>query len=281
MSIGRNPVLLGVLALALAHPSFGGSVKDREKDVAIRSEAKKKKSHPDEDINSAFESDTYPSDSGSDGFLVSFWAWVVAAPFDYRNDDPNYSMFPEEYREQEAGTAAPIFPSHEPGQATIPYVRIDYNRQFSEWDPDDFRLETGYKLAAFHGRVTRYTDAAGDRLDLGQYYGVMRYGGSRPDFLLGTFEFALGLGGVHHTGNVDEDTSFAFTIPLKYYPFDWLGVEFRPAWYKWQEITIGDYDLSVSAGYRYAQLRLGYRWLWDNGVVEEQSGPYAGLSASF
>jgi hypothetical protein len=180
------------------------------------------------------------------------------------------------------------FPPHLPGEATVPYLRFDYNYQWADQvEADDGRIELGYKWLAFHGRMTRYEDEAGDYLDLRQYYGVLRYGGYRPDFLPGTFEIALGLGVVHHTGSavrvagLEDDTSGALTIPLKYHPFEWFGLEFRPAWYRWFDVTIGDYDLSASAGIRFVQLRGGYRWLWDNGVVDVQSGPYAGLSVSF
>ena len=70
------------------------------------------------------------------------------------------------------------------------------------------------------------------------------------------------------------------TFGVKYYPFEWLGAEFHPAWYRWDEIMIRDYDLSISMGYCYLQFRTGYRWLWDQGVVDVQSGPYAGISLS-
>lgn len=213
---------------------------------------------------------------------------MILAPFAYRPDDPSASMDPDEGGWVEVSDS--IFPRHKTGQATIPYVRIDYNRLWAEQvDAHDGRFEAGYKLVAVHGRLTRYEDEVGEKLDIRQYYLALRYGGYRPGFVPGTFEFAVGLGLVHHTGSalsnngLDEDTSGALTIPIKYYPADWLGFEFRPSWYRFYDIAHGDYDLSVSAGMRYLQVRGGYRWIWENGrgIVDALSGPYAGLSVSF
>lgn len=277
---------MGAMVLLVVCSAFGGSLQDREQDVAERSAAKKKEPNPSQPhsdaAHSAFGSGTYPS-SGDESFLASFWGWLVAAPFYYRYDDPAASMSPggEEWDSEHRS----IFPQHVQGEATVPYVRFDYNYQFVDGDQHidthDGRLELGYKYFAFHGRMTKYIQDDGFTLDLRQYYGVLRYGGYRPDFVPGTFEMAVGLGVVQHTGDVKDDSSGALTFPIKYHPTDWFGVEFRPAWYRWQEITIGDYDLSASLGTRFVQFRGGYRWLWDNGMVDVQSGPYVGLSGSF
>jgi hypothetical protein len=45
--------------------------------------------------------------------------------------------------------------------------------------------------------------------------------------------------------------------------------------------VIGDYDFSASLGWRYVQLRGGYRWLWMQGQGHFFNGPYAGVSVSF
>ena len=293
MVLFQNRMFPGLLLLALVQSSIGGSLGDRAKDVSERSEAETQKeesapaSRNDSDAAySSFGSGTYPSSGGGESFLSSFWGWLVAAPFQYRYDDPAASMSPEEGWADGGGGA--VFPMHVTGQATIPYLRVDYHYQWADdVEAHDGRIELGYKLIAFHGRMTRYEDEVGDVLDLRQYYGLIRYGGYRPDFLPGTFEVALGLGVVQHTGSalsnagLEEDSSGAITLPIKYHPFEWFGVEFRPAWYRWYDVTIGDYDLSASLGGRFVQLRGGYRWLWDNGVVDVQSGPYAGVSVSF
>ncbi|MEN7973320.1 MAG: hypothetical protein ABFR47_05750 [Verrucomicrobiota bacterium] len=280
-----------VLALVLVHEAAGRGLADLKKksEKKAASEAEKKdegSAQPRSDAaTSSFGSGTYPSSSGGEGFLSSFWGWLIAAPFQYRHDDPAASMSPDEGGW--AGGYQPGFPEHDVGQATVPYVRVDYNWQYidSANDAQDGRIEVGYKAVALHARTTRYVDdSAGLDLDLNQYYAVLRYGGYRPDFLPGTFEFGVGFG-VCQTIDDSENSSGALTIPIKYYPADWWGIEFRPAWYKgtyWgAEFTTGDYDLSASLGYRFMQLRGGYRWLWLQGAGHYLNGPYAGVSVSF
>ena len=277
-----------MLAVLLGCSSMAG-LQEREKEVRTRSESKKSDSDKDSDHQhdnstySSYGSGTYPHHQGSSSgsFMSDFWGWLVAAPFAYRSDDPASTI------DGGDGTWADdsdsLFPRHEKGQHTVPTARVDYNFQWADdVDARDGRIELGYKWFGFLGRMTRYEDTTGFVLDVRQYYGVLRYGGYRPDFVPGTFEANLGVGIAHHTGDIQQDdTSAAFSLALKYYPTDWIGFEFRPAWYRWEEITIRDYDLSASIGHRYFMLRGGYRWLWDRGEVDVQSGPYAGLSVSF
>ncbi len=281
---------LGLVAMVLlvAHGAAGGRLSDLEKEVSEKSTAKaekKKESKPrasNDVATSSFGSGSYPSSGGGESFLGGFWSWLVVAPFQYQHDDPSSSISPDQSEEEWAGSGGRfIFPKHTLGQATAPYVRVDYNWQSvdSETDANDVRVEVGYKLVAFHARTTMFSDAT-DRTDFNQYYGVLRYGGYRPGFLPGTFEFAIGLGVAQIKGD-DDDSSGAFTVPLKYHPTDWFGVEFRPAWYRWKDVAVGDYDLSASLGYRYVQLRGGYRWLGFRGVDTDLNGPYAGVSVSF
>lgn len=289
MTMLQRRLLQGACLFLIAGSAFGGTLQDQDKRITERSEAKKEKP-PDntgkrgDAANSAFGSGTYPSSGGGESFLSSFWGWLVTAPFQYRHDDPSMTRSDDG---EWAGGGPRFFPDHELGQATVPYVRFDYNYQWVDGDlpidVNDLRLELGYKFVAFHTRMTNYKQSDGFTYDLRQYYGVLRYGGSRPDFIPGTFEFGIGLGGVQHAGDVTHDNSVAFTIPLKYHPFEWFGAEFRPAWYRRQEITIGDYDLSASLGRRFVQLRGGYRWVWENGagMADVLSGPYAGISVSF
>lgn len=289
-------ILAGVLAFLTALSSFGGALGDRNKAVAERSEKKKadENNQPagsNDGIRSSFGSGTYPSSEGSSGFLTDMWSWLIIAPFAYRSDDPSASMNSGEGEDGWAESGSPsLFPRHEPGQATVPYIRADVNLQAAEdVDATDVRIEGGYKLIGLQGRFTRYLDDSDEELNIRQYYLMLRYGGYRPDFARGTFEAAVGLGIAHHSGSslsnygLEDDSSGALTFSLKYYPYDWIGVEFRPAWWRFYDLVHGDYDLSVSAGYTYVQFRGGYRWVWENGVgiVDALSGPYAGVSISF
>ena len=167
----------------------------------------------------------------------------------------------------------------------MPYVRADYNWQHinSDLDAADLRIEAGYKLLAFYGRHTLYSESnPSDELTLNQYYGMLRFGGAlrHETFLNGSWEIGLGLGMVQQLGDAEE-SSGAVTVPLKLYPTEWFGVEFRPAWYHWNDRAIGDYDLSASLGWNFVQIRGGYRWLWMQGVGHMLNGPYAGVSISF
>lgn len=274
------------MAFFVALEAAGGNLRDfAEKATGTPSKSEKEKkpvAASDDIAHSAFGSGTYPS-SGEESFLAGLWSWLVAAPFYYRYDDPSASMSP--HGGEGANGRYSVFPLHELGEATAPYARFDYNWQYvdSDIDADDVRVEVGYKVLAFHARTTRYDDSSADeKLDINQYYGVLRYGGYRPDFLPGTFEFGAGFGAARlefedSIGTI-KDTNFAWTIILKYYPVDWLGLEFRPAWYSFDE-RVSDYDLSASLGHRYVQLRGGYRWLETGGTRID--GPYAGVSVSF
>jgi hypothetical protein len=265
-----------------------GSLREREQEITERSEKKKKDKEESSAqsgaaVPSSFGSGTYPSYSSDDTFFGSFWMWVIAAPFRYNPWEPRASMRSEAAADEGwADSDALEGHWHEWGEQTMPCARVDYNRQFIDTADEvhDIRFELGYRLFGFLGRMTRYTEPDGFTLDLNQYYGMLRLGGVDSSLIPGAFELGIGVGMVHHSGALD-DTSVAFTLPIKYYPIDYFGIEFRPAWYRWQEISIGDYDISASLGWRFAQMRYGYRWIWDDGMVDEQSGPYVGVSVSF
>ena len=218
--------------------------------------------------------DSYRHDS-YDNFL-----WLFFSPlYNGRYDDSI------RYDSEHGGTNEWDLIVHSPGAPVLPYVRADYNWQYlnSNLVADDVRLEAGYKCLAFHGRRTRYAEKnPTDDSDINQFYGVIRVGGEDVDESDRTNwgEVGIGIGGMQQIGN-SEFSSWALTVPLKIYPAEWIGVEFHPAWYRPQDRVIGDYDLSVSLGWRFVQFRGGYRWLWVQGVGHKLNGPYAGLSVSF
>ncbi len=291
MKLSAGPALgLCLLVLSLLHNVSGGNLRTFAEEATStpaadsKNKSTKNSSGTDTIANSSFGTGTYPAEDGGESFLEGFYAWLVTAPFEYRQDDPSGSLADGE---DGAMGRRRLFPQHLLGEATVPYVRVDYNWQSidSDIDADDFRIELGYKLLAFHGRATQYKDQSdGFELDIEQYYGVVRYGGYRPDFLPGTFEAGIGLGMSRIKTNdstIGDESGTALTFPLKYYPVQWFGVEFRPAWYTFVEKRVGDYDGSVSFGYRYLQIRGGYRWMTLQGSGTFNDGPYAGLSLSF
>lgn len=290
----RTLSLLLVLGL-LAQYAAGGQLDDFEEKAGRKkrkseSSSSKTSSGKSSD-NMAYGSGTYPSSSGGGSFVGDLLTALVLAPFQYRHDDPAVSTLSDSddaYDGEGWASAGGLYTGHALGEATMPYVRIDYNRQVIDdaLEADDFRIEAGYKMLAFYGRHTLYMeepeDGPDDELTLNQYYGMLRFGGAltHEDFWAGSWQVGVGAGVAQQESNA-EHSSWAFTVPVKFYPTEWFGLEFRPAWYRPQERVIGDYDISASLGWRYLQLRGGYRWLWIQGIGHELNGPYAGVSVSF
>jgi len=171
---------------------------------------------------------------------------------------------------------------HEAGTPGLPYLRFDYRWQYldSDLEANDFLLEAGYKYMAFYGRLTQYEGTADENLDIGQYYGMVRYGGTDEFYFPGSFQVAAGIGGYSIHGEQSQSGP-ALTIPVMVYPTDWFGFEFRPAWASINQKTVSDYDVSVNVGHKYTRLCLGYRWLWVQHEGSWLEGAYAGVSLSF
>ena len=295
MGLIQSRFWVGTLAVALACSAMGAGLgelkRDTEKKAAESKPKPEKSPAPSTAATAAFGSGTFPSESAAGsggGFAADFWGWLVASPFGYRSDDPNASIAAQEEGWAEEGRL--YSQKHRTGQAVMPYVRVDLNRQYIDRHNEavDGRIEVGYNVISFQARTTNYENSFENLTQrINQYYGLLRYGFRWPEVFPGTIEFALGIGMVQHDGDLSDDRSVAVTVPLKYYPTDWLGFEFRSAWYEADYsgyvFNIGDYDFSASLGSRYVQLRAGYRWLWfsrsENGKYN--NGPYAGVSLSF
>jgi hypothetical protein len=166
------------------------------------------------------------------------------------------------------------------GTMASPFIRFDYQWQYldAHSHADTYTLEVGYKALAFLGRESRYKDKDADEtLGIDQYYAMLRAGNSDED---GSFQVGVGLGGYVVEGK-EYNSGAALTVPFSFCYRDIVGVEFRPAWAKINDRTVGDYDVSVNAGYRFIQARLGYRWLWVQGEGHWLNGPYAGMGIMF
>ena len=200
---------------------------------------------------------------------------VVDSPGDAADADGGFAD--EDYEEEGLDGLRHVI-----GTPSIPYARFDYRWQYLDHDTDahDFLLEAGYKYLAFYGRVTQYEAAADENLDIEQFYGMLRIGGTDDFYFPGSFQIGAGLG-VYSIQGDQTQSGAALTIPVMLYPTEWLGFEFRPAWTTINDKTVSDYDVSVGMGYRFAHLRLGYRWLWVQHEGHWLDGPYAGVSVSF
>lgn len=293
MALRQFRFCLGTLAVSLACSALAGGLGDLKEKTDSKAEeqepkkAQAGKAYHNDSATSSFGSGTYPSASSGSGFMSDFWGWLVAVPFNYRSDDPASSMNTSEQDgwAEEGGLHAP---RHQKGQAVMPTLRADFNWQYIDGDNQaiDGRIELGYKAIGFLARSTKYDDRLQDLTQrINQYYGMLRFGGRWPEVIPGTFEVAFGIGAAYQNGDLSDDHSVALTVPLKYYPTDWLGIEFRPAWYEADYgglvYNMGDYDFSASLGYRFVQFRAGYRWLWFSGIGRTLDGPYAGISLSF
>ena len=282
-----------LLSFLMLSGSFAGTLSDFEDAVTTPSE---KSSPPSSHHQRHHDFDEHDDEQSLGGFLLELAVvgtyhgakWLV---YDWwaHPDQPERgqsSLYDDgEFRGGSGQirdySCEPYSTAHELGEPYLPFLRFDYRQQYIDHDlsAHDFLLEAGYEHLALLGRFTRYEDELGERLDTEQYYGLLRFGEKGAD-IPGAVELDLGVGGYVIKGN-ETHGGFALTTPIKYYPSEWCGFEFRPAWANVAEKTISDYDLSASVGADFFQLRLGYRWLWVRGEGHWLNGPYAGLSISF
>jgi len=209
--------------------------------------------------------------------VYDWWAEADAEPalvVDSTND-VDYAAY--EYTDDELDGF-----NHKIGTPGTPYLRFDYRWQYldSDVDANDYLLEAGYKYLALYGRVTQYEGAADEHLDIEQYYGMVRFGGTDEFYFSGSFQIGGGIGWYSIEGDETQEGP-ALTIPMILYPSEWCGFEFRPAWAYINDKTVGDYDVSFSLGQQFTHLRLGYRWFWVQHEGHWLDGPYAGISLSF
>lgn len=159
------------------------------------------------------------------------------------------------------------------GVATIPFIRVDPAYQLVESDVDawDIRGELGFGPFAVQARETHYDeDEPSDDLDLVQAHALLRM-----EFM-DELEVDLGLGGLVISGN-ETASGISGTAPVLIHPWEFLGLEFRPAWAGVNDNVVQDYDLSLLAGWRFVSVRAGYRWTKSGG--ESLNGPIFGAAA--
>jgi hypothetical protein len=159
------------------------------------------------------------------------------------------------------------------GVATIPFIRVDAAYQLVESDIEawDIRGEGGFGPFAVQVRETHYEeDRPSEDLDLVQAHALLRM-----EFI-DALEVDLGLGGLVVHGD-DINSGVSGTIPVLIHPWDFLGLEFRPAWAGVNDNLVEDYDLSLLAGWRFISARAGYRWTESGG--SSLNGPIFGFAA--
>lgn len=174
----------------------------------------------------------------------------------------------EEAREDALIEVAP----RRPGEALIPFARLDAAHQFVAGDVSalDIRAEAGYAMAAVQVRRTDYREKE-PKDDLATTGVHVLYRMSFGDH----FEMDIGLGAlVLQRGG--SRSGFSFTLPFLVHPSDHYGIEFRPAWSDVGGSTIEDYDVAFLGGWRHLSARAGYRWV--RGGFGRLDGPEFGVS---
>jgi hypothetical protein len=158
------------------------------------------------------------------------------------------------------------------GEALIPFVRLDSSYQFADSSVTaiDIRGEAGYGPLAVQIRNTNYSERnPADALRLTQVHALYRMSAGDKT------EIDLGLGFVDINRHQSLN-GLSITLPLLVHPSDFWGIEFRPTWSFINEQMVRDYDLSLMAGWRYASLLAGYRWLATGSA--SLNGPHIGLA---
>ena len=161
------------------------------------------------------------------------------------------------------------------GEAVIPFFRFDggYQNVAADMAAYDARAESGYGPFGVQVRYTHYQeDDPADELDLLQVHGLYRMSFGNH------VECDLGIGFSSLQGE-ERHTGFSLTTPILVHPKEFFGIELRPSWSTIHANLLSDYDLGVVLSYRYAALRVGYRWM--HSEHEALDGPYIGFSFRF
>ncbi len=190
------------------------------------------------------------------------WARVTQKPAPERREGEDGT------RDREAIDVGP----RRPGEALIPFARLDMGYQFLESDVSalDIRAEAGYAMAAVQVRRTDYREKEPkDDLATTAIHALYRmsFGNS--------FGMDIGLGALV-LQREGSRSGFSFTLPFLIHPSDHFGIELRPAWSDLGGSTIQDYDVAIVGGWRHVSARAGYRWV--RAGFAHLDGPEVGVS---
>lgn len=162
----------------------------------------------------------------------------------------------------------------EPGDPINSVFRLDASHQNLQSDVSavDYGAEFSYAIFALHYRSTSlHEPSAIDDLQIKQASVLIR-GADK------TFSIAFGVGAATISGQ-QQNTGSMYTIPIKSRVNNYLIFGFRPTLMIINGHLIQDYDVSGELLWRYAGVRLGYRYI-DAGN-NSLRGPYMGLSAYY
>lgn len=259
-----------LVCLMLPLPVFAGTLSDFEYDAIKKNEGPAEKGNTDS--NSKASGNEGVAEGIAKGFAEGFGEGIgnilvggVVSIFAYGGGASLARVEGNGYEKYETQ------PRRE-GEALIPFARVDvgYQDVKSDVTAADLCAEIGYAPFGIHVRQTRYwEDGPKDNLTATQIQGLYRMSiGSKA-------ELDLGIGSLYLEGD-ESNSGASFTVPVLIHPSDFFGFEFRPVWSSINGNTINDYDAALLLGWRFASLRISYRWFMTD--HESLNGPQIGIA---
>lgn len=143
------------------------------------------------------------------------------------------------------------------GEKAIPFLRADYSYNMLESDvtAHDYRLEAGFgPIALQYGEMRLREDEPSDELVLSNWNILYRMSfGEHVEVDIG--------GGRYTVEGEREHTANSFTLPIKLYFGERLGLEYRPVWTSESDFDLSDQEVALVYGPEHYALKLGYRWI--------------------
>jgi len=241
---GRALAML-IVALAAWAQVSGGELRDLERDVTQEDHSGPAHGHGDRDHD---EWD-YFGPSGASYWDGSSDNWVLIVPI---------AMIAGGVHSWQsvAHTVGTDVEPRRPNEPLIPFFRgdVSYLPMSGDIDAWDARVEAGYGPFAVEYDLLSLEEDTGDELEVRRVCALYRMSfGKRV-------EVDLGIGSMTLEG-ADRHSEMAFTTPVLVWPTDRWGIEFRPAWARFEGSTLQDYDLGFFVNWRGVGLKAGYRWL--------------------
>jgi hypothetical protein len=190
----------------------------------------------------------------------------LAAPPAHPGAEPNVT-YP--YRAEDRAWLAPRVP----GEGTLPFARLDVAAQYDSDNQQllNSRLELGFGPFAAEGQNTRI-EASDTHFEIDRCQALLRLSLSED------VEVDVG-GGWLFADPRRWHRGWCASLPVLIHPNESFGIEFRPTLGNVAGDNYEEYDVSAYFSYRFAALRIGYRWLL--ALDEDLSGPELGITLRY
>lgn len=256
--------LLMISALLVAMPVMAGSLDDFESSIPNKTESSS--GHA-----SGSDSDCEGMNADFGCFFSELVGELMMGMVVYGGQHSFERIDGAEDRFSFDGSFDGAMPLRQPGEATIPFARVDlsYHPISTDVSATSYRLEGGYAAWALVLENTAFTETnPKDSLDLNRIYGLYRM--SLGDLV----ELDFGLGSMEVKGNASNSYLYLST-PILVHPDPLWGVEFRPAWAG----GVSDYDTAFLLKHEFVGVKLGYRSISTRS--ESLAGFYLGVTAQY